>query len=92
MHFRVYDGEEATTPLWKTNDLQVTVNADGSFVQAFGDETLAALIATGSVTHVGLALGSSADTAVELKPRRALRPVAAVNRAITAEGAAPFPP
>ena len=89
MHFRVYDGEESATPLWKTNDLQVTVNADGSFVQAFGDETLAALIATGSVTHVGLALGTSADTAVELKPRRALRPVAAVNRAITAEGAAP---
>ena len=65
------------------------MNADGSFVHAFGDEALAALLATGTVTHVGLALGSSADTAVELKPRRELRPVAAVNRAITAEGAAP---
>lgn len=89
MHFRVYDGSEATVPLWKVDNVQVTVNADGSFVQAFGDEALAALIATGKVTHVGLAIGPSADTAVELKPRRELRPVAAVNRALTAEGAAP---
>ncbi len=88
MHFRVYDGPEATTPLWQTNNIQVTVNADGSFVQAFGDEALAALIATGKVTHVGLAIGPSPDTAVELKPRRELRSVAAVNRALTAEGAA----
>ena len=64
------------------------MNADGSFVHAFGDETLAALIATGRVTHVGLAIGTSASLATELKPRRALRPVAAVNRALTAEGAA----
>jgi hypothetical protein len=89
MHFRVYDGAEATTPLWSIDDQEVTVNADGSFVHAFGDETLAALIATGKVTHVGLAIGPSASTAVELKPRRELRPVAAVNRALTAEGAAP---
>lgn len=88
MHFRIYDGAEATTPLWSIDDQDVTVNADGSFVHAFGDETLAALIATGSVSHVGLALGTSADTAVELKPRRALRSVATVNRALTAEGAA----
>lgn len=88
MHFRVYDGAEATTPLWKIDDQEVTVNADGSFVHAFGDETLAALIATGRVTHVGLAIGTSASLATELKPRRALRPVAAVNRALTAEGAA----
>ncbi|MBP5787085.1 MAG: hypothetical protein J6Y19_04655, partial [Kiritimatiellae bacterium] len=72
MHFRVYDGPEATTPLWQTNNIQVTVNADGSFVQAFGDEALAALIATGKVTHVGLAIGPSPDTSVELKPRREL--------------------
>ena len=32
---------------------------------------------------------SKADTAIELKPRRALRSVAAVNRALAAEGAAP---
>lgn len=88
MHFRVYDGAEATVPLWKVDNVQVTVNADGSFVQAFGDETLAALIATGKVTHVGLAIGPSADLATELKPRRELRSVAAVNRALTAEGAA----
>ena len=88
MHFRVYDGAEATSPLWKIDDQEVTVNADGSFVHAFGDETLAALIATGRVTHVGLAIGASASLATELKPRRALRPVATVNRALTAEGAA----
>jgi hypothetical protein len=90
MHFRVYDGSEATTPLWQTGNegVDVTVNADGSFVYSFGDDNLAALIATGRVTHVGLALGATASTAVEMKPRRELRPVAAVNRALTAEGAA----
>ena len=88
MHFRVYDDAEATTPLWSIDDQDVTVNADGSFVHAFGDDTLAALIATGKVTHVGLAIGPSASLATELKPRRALRPVATVNRALTAEGAA----
>ena len=89
MHFRVYDGEETTTPLWSIDNQSVTVNADGSFVHAFGDEDLAALLATGRVTHVGLAIGPTAGLATELKPRRELRPVAAVNRALTAEGAAP---
>ena len=90
MHFRVYDGSEATTPLWQTkpDGVDVTVNADGSFVYAFGDEALAALIATGRVSHVGLALGNTASLATELKPRRELRSVAAVNRALAAEGAA----
>ena len=88
MHFRVYDSAEAATPLWKIDDQHVTVNADGSFVHMFGDETLAALIATGNVSHVGVAIGTYANTAAELKPRRELRSVAAVNRAITAEGAA----
>ena len=87
MHFRVYDSSESTTPLWTTGEggIDVTVNKDGSFVQVFGDDTLAELLATGTVTHVGLAIG---DSAVELKPRRELRPVAAVNHALTAEGAA----
>ena len=88
MHFRVYDDAEAPTPLWSIDDQDVTVNADGSFVHAFGDDALAALIATGKVTHVGLVIGPSASLATELKPRRALRPVATVNRALTAEGAA----
>jgi len=90
MHFRVYDGSEATTPLWQTKPegVDVTVNADGSFVHAFGDEALASLIATGRVSHVGLALGNTASLATELKPRRELRPVAAVNRALAAEEAA----
>ena len=87
MHFRVYDSSESTTPLWTTGEggIDVTVNKDGSFVQEFGDDTLAELLATGTVTHVGLAIG---DSAMELKPRRELRPVAAVNHALTAEGAA----
>ena len=87
MHFRVYDSSEATTPLWTTGEggIEVTVNKDGSFVQEFGDDALAGLLATGTVTHVGLAIG---DSAMELKPRRELRPVAAVNHALTAEGAA----
>ena len=90
MHFRVYDGSEATPPLWQTKPegVDVTVNADGSFVHAFGDEALAALIATGRVSHVGLALGNTASLATELKPRRELRSVAAVNRALAAEEAA----
>ena len=89
MHFRVYDGESATEPVWKVDRIDVKVNADGSFITAFGDEALAALIATGKATHVGVAIGTRADRAVELKPRRELRPVAAVNRALVAEGAAP---
>ena len=88
MHFRVYDDAEAPTPLWSIDDQDVTVNADGSFVHSFGDDALAALIATGKVSHVGLAIGPSASLATELKPRRALRPVATVNRALTADGAA----
>ena len=84
MHFRVYDGESAETPIWKVDNQTVTVNRDGSFVATFGDETLAELIATGSVSHVGVAIG---DSGIELTPRRALRPVAAVNRALVAEAA-----
>ena len=84
MHFRVYDGESAETPVWESPSQTVTVNKDGSFIATFGDETLAEMMATGSVTHVGVAIGSSA---IEIKPRREIRPVAAVNRALVAEGA-----
>ncbi len=89
MHFKVYDEESATTPVWKVDDMDVTVNRDGSFMAEFGDEALAALIATGVVTHVGVAIGENA--AIELKPRRELRPVAVVNRALVAEGAGKDP-
>ena len=88
MHFRVYDDESAETPIWKVDNQTVNVNKDGSFVATFGDDTLAELIATGSVSHVGVAIGASA---IELKPRRALRPVAAVNRALVAEAAGKDP-
>ena len=88
MHFRVYDGDSSTIPLWQSGARTVTVNADGSFVYKFGDDALTGLIATGRVSHVGVALGNNADTAVELKPRSALSSVSAVNRALAAEGAA----
>ena len=91
MHFRVYDDESAETPIWKVDNQTVNVNKDGSFVATFGDETLAALIATGIVSHVGVAIGPSANLATELKPRRALRPVASVNRALVAEAAGKDP-
>ena len=88
MHFRVYDSEGAETPIWELNNQTVTVNKDGSFIATFGDDALAELIATGSVSHVAVAIGASR---IELKPRRALRPVAAVNRALVAEGAGKDP-
>ncbi|MBE6382101.1 MAG: hypothetical protein E7049_03690 [Lentisphaerae bacterium] len=88
IHFRVYDSDSSTRPLWQSGAKTVTVNADGSFVYAFGDDALTGLLATGRVSHVGVALGSNADTAVELKPRSAISSVAAVNRALAAEGAA----
>ena len=91
MHFKVYDDEAAETPVWKVDNLPVTVNRDGSFTAMFGDEALAALIATGKVTHVGVSIGPNAGQAIELKPRRALRPVAAVNRALAAEAAGKDP-
>ena len=91
MHFRVYDDESATTPVWSADNQTVTVNKDGSFMAMFGDETLAALIATGLVSHVGVAIGENAGQAIELKPRREIRPVAVVNRALVAEAAGTNP-
>ena len=91
MHFRVYDDESATTPVWQIDNQTVTVNKDGSFMAMFGDETLAALIATGLVSHVGVAIGENAGQAIELKPRREIRPVAVVNRALVAEAAGTNP-
>lgn len=84
MHFSVYDTDvQGTAPLWKTpdNGMRVQVNPDGTFEAVLADETLAALITTGTVTHVGLMLG----TAAEITPRRALRPVATATRALVAE-------
>lgn len=83
MTFRVYDTDtQGSDALWTSPRMFPTVNPDGSFEATFGDERLAELIATGTVTHVGLQLGSSS----EITPRRALRPVAAATRAIVAEG------
>lgn len=86
MTFRVYDTDvQGADALWTSSKLRTTVNPDGSFEAKFGDETLAALITTGTVTHVGLQLGESS----EITPRRALRPVVAATRAVVAEDGTP---
>lgn len=86
MTFRVYDTDvQGADALWTSEKMFVTINPDGSFEAKVGDMALAELITTGTVTHVGLQLGESA----EITPRHALRPVAAVTRAIVAEGVTP---
>lgn len=83
MIFRVYDTDvQGADALWESGKMSVAVNPDGSFEATFGDWTLAELITTGTVTHVGLQLGTAP---AEITPRRALRPVATATRAIVAE-------
>lgn len=92
MVFAAYGSEDASAPqLWTSQPLDVSVNPDGSFEVAFGDDALWTHVASGNVTHVGMALCTSANPPKllpEITPRRALRPLAAVNRALFAEGAA----
>lgn len=83
MTFRVYDTDmQGATAIWSSGRKFIPVNPDGSFEAQFGDATLAELIVTGTVTHVGLQLGEAA----EITPRRALRSIAAATRALVAEG------
>ena len=91
--FSVYDSDAASAPARWSCETNVLINAgDGSFEALIkGDERLFALVASGVVTHVGMALyssGASPKRLPEITPRRALRPLAAVNRAAFAEGAA----
>ena len=88
--FAVYDSDApSASPLW-TCQKTIYVNADGSFEALIGDENLWGLVASGLVTHVGMALSdmNSQKLLPEITPRRALRPLAAVDRAACAEGAA----
>lgn len=91
MVFSAYDSESPNAqPRWTSGLTNVTVNANGSFETALGDDRLWSLVVSGVVTHVGMALYSQKQQKVlpEITPRRAIRPLAAVNRALVAEGAA----
>lgn len=86
MTFRFYGSDrENAVPLATYVEPSVPVNPDGSFEAIVGGEDLAICLATGMVTHVGL----SVDDAPELKPRREIRPVVGVNRALIAEQGSP---
>lgn len=86
MTFRFYDSDEdGATPLTVYAVSSVPINSDGSFDVLIGNDALASLVATGTVTYVGLSVGN----APELKPRRELRPVVGVNRAAVADRGTP---
>ena len=91
--FSVYDSDESgAKALWTSKPIEVQINAaDGSFETAFGDESLYWQVVTGRVNYIGMKLCKSTNPLVtypEITPRRELRPLAAVNRALIAEGAA----
>lgn len=91
MVFAAYDSDDPNArPKWASGPTNVTVNTDGSFEVALGDDVLWSFVASGTVTHVGMALygGNPPKLLPEITPRRAIRPLAAVNRAFAAEGAA----
>lgn len=91
MIFAAYDSDEPNAQAkWNSGLTNVTVNVDGSFEVALGDDDLWELVAAGAVSHVGMALcnGNPPKVLPEITPRRAIRPLAAVNRAFVAEGAA----
>ena len=91
MVFAAYASDEPDARAeWTSGFTNVIVNTDGSFEVALGDDRLWELVAAGGVTHVGMAIctGNPPKPLPEITPRRAIRPLAAVNRAACAEGAA----
>ena len=90
MVFAAYDSDDPNArPKWTSDPTNVTVNTDGSFEVALGDDVLWSHVVSGVVTHVGMALCTAAGKILpEITPRRSIRPLAAVNRAFVAEGAA----
>lgn len=90
MRFSAYDSDAASAPPRWSCEKQVNVNTNGSFETVIdGNENLWGMIASGIVTHVGMALYDGSGVLLpEITPRRAIRPLAAVNRADVAEGAA----
>lgn len=81
MTLKVYETEDASEAKGSYKVSGVAIEKDGSFTATFGDEALTELCATGAVQFVGLTIG----TGNELKPRRELRPVAAVTRSLVAD-------
>lgn len=92
MVFRAYESDEqGAVPLWESNPpMEVNVGGDGAFEVSLGtDELLCMHVISGRVTHVGLSLvNDNGQVLPEITPRRELRAVAAVNRALIADGAA----
>lgn len=81
MTLKVYETEDAVEAKGTYEAKSVAIEKDGSFTAAFGDKDLTELCATGTVQFVGLTIGSGN----ELKPRRELKPVAQVTRALVAD-------
>lgn len=81
MTLKVYETEDASEAKGTYTANQVAIEKDGSFTATFGDSALTELCATGTVQFVGLTIGSGN----ELKPRRELKPVAKVTRALVAD-------
>lgn len=81
MTLKVYETEDASEAKGTYKAEGVAIEQDGSFTAAFGDRALTELCATGAVQFVGLTIGNGN----ELRPRRELRPVANVTRALVAD-------
>lgn len=96
MKFSFYDtGASGAEPLCACELMSVPINPDGSFEAILGSHELPGLVVSGRVTHVGLRIGTTPplsekvrDYAEELSPRRELRPLVGVNRALVAEAGA----
>lgn len=81
MTLKVYETEDASEAKGTYTATQVAIEKDGSFTATFGNAALTELCATGVVQFVGLTIGGGN----ELKPRRELKPVAKVTRALVAD-------
>ena len=91
MKFNFYDTDASGAPPLCSCELRdVPINPDGSFEAILADKYLPGYAASGQVTHVGLQIGSHSGVdkslfAAEISPRRELRPLVGVNRALVAE-------
>ena len=94
MLFKFYDTDAGgVEPRCSCELKDVPINPDGSFEVVLAPDELPYLSVSGLVTHVGLSIGSHAGTessqyAAEISPRRELRPLVGVNRALVAEAGA----
>lgn len=95
MLFKFYDTDASgVEPLCRYELRDVPINPDGSFEAILAPDALPAQAVSGLVTHVGLSIGSHFGSALpqyaaEISPRRELRPLVGVNRALVAEAGAP---